>query len=456
MATKKMWILTAALALTMAAPAARGQAQQPQAIAITGGRILTVTHGVIQRGTVLVENGRIAAVGESVQAPKGARVIDAAGKVVIPGFFDAGDNLGLVEIPAEAITVDDTEYNSPLHPELRVLDALNPTSEVLRVVRAAGITNALSMPALGNLISGQSAVIQLEGNSVEDLVVKSPAALHINLGEPSKMIYGRKGKAPQTRMGQMAMLRQEFLAAQHYRAVQQAFAGGEHSNGAGSAGEQSGHSGANAKAGPKAPPSTDLKMEAMLLALDAKIPVVVRAARASDIEMAMRLADEFHLRLIVDEGASAWRLASDLAARKIPVIVGPVLEQPGRMETLDVRRDNAAILYKAGVPIAFQSESVDGVRDLPFQVEYAIGAGLPDDAALAAVTINPARFYGVDSSLGSIEAGKQANLLVLDGAPFRVKTHVITELIQGKVIDLSNHQTRLYDYYRKKYGISGP
>lgn len=435
--------MEAALAAALMISALPARAQQT--IAITGGRILTVTHGVIDHGTVLVENGRIAAVGESVPVPSGARVIDASGKVVTPGLIDAGDMLGLVEIPAESITVDDTEYNSPLHPELRVLDALNPLSEVLRVVRAAGITNALSMPALGNLIAGQSAVIQLDGSSVEDLVVKSPAALHINLGEPSKLIYGAKGKAPETRMGQMAMLRQEFLAAQHYRAVQQAFARGEHSDGA---------QGSNGKASSKAPPATDLKMESMLLALDAKIPVVVRAARASDIEMAMRLADEFHLRLIVDEGASAWRLATELAARKIPVIVGPVLQQPGRMETLDVRRDNAAILYKAGVQIAFQSESVDAVRDLPFEVEYAIGAGLPEDAALAAVTINPARFFGVESSLGSIESGKQANLLVLDGAPFRVKAHVVTELIQGKAVDLSNHQTRLYDFYRKKYGIS--
>ncbi len=422
-------IITAALFLaSLPAPA-------QNTIAITGGRVLTISHGVIENGTVLVGNGKIAAVGRDVKVPHGAQVIDARGKVVMPGIFDAGDKLGTVEIPLERVTVDDTEYTDPLQPQLRVLDALNPESENILVARAAGITNALSTPADGNLIGGQSAVIRLNGDTVDAMVVKSPAALHLSLGEQSKLTYGTKNRAPETRMGEVAMLRQEFLKAQHYKEVQDAYA---------------------RKQGPKepsAPPARDLKLDVMVAALEGKIPVVAHAERVSDIESALRLADEFHLHLILADAAAAWRIADQLAARKVPVIVGPILEEPNHMESLDVRLDNAARLYKAGVPIAIQTSADNEVRDLPFQVEYAVSYGLPEDAVLAAVTLNPARFFGVDNQLGSIDAGKEANLIVLDGTPFRVKTQVVTELIDGKVVDLSNHQTRLYEFYKKKYGI---
>ncbi|HLY60258.1 MAG TPA: amidohydrolase family protein [Terriglobia bacterium] len=418
-----------------------------EAIAIRGGRLLTVSHGVIENGTVLVVDGKIKAVGASVSIPPGAQVIDAAGKVVIPGMIDAGDRLGLVEIPAEQITDDATEYDDPIHPELRVLDALNPGSELFRVTRAQGITNAVSTPANGNLIAGQGAVITLGGETVQQLVVESPAALVINLGEASKMTYGPKGKPPETRMGQMAMLRQEFLNAQHYRAELKAYANRRSDKNS----ETETKDGEGSK--PAAPPAKNLKFEALAAALDGKLPVVIRANRVSDIEMALRLADEFHLRIILADAAAAWRLAGQLAEKKIPVIVGPILEEPASMETLDVRLENAAILHRAGVPIAIQTNSSNEVRDLPFDIEYAIANGLPEDAALAAVTLNPARFFGFEDRLGSLDEGKQANLVVLDGMPFHVKTHVVTELINGKVMDLSNRQTELYEFYKKKYGI---
>jgi imidazolonepropionase-like amidohydrolase len=437
-------IIFSILMIFAAIPLARAQ----EVIAIRGGKLLTVTHGVIENGTVIVEDGKIKAVGANVSIPPGAKVIDATGEVVMPGIIDAGDQIGLVEIPEEKTTDDSTEYNDPIHPELRVLDALNPGSESIRVTRAEGITNSVSTPAAGNLIAGQSAVISLNGGTVQQMVVKSPAALVINLGEMSKTTYGSKGKAPETRMGQMAMLRQEFLSAQHYQAELKAYADKEAEKKSGEAVKDAG--------GWKftGPPGKNLKFEALAAALDGKLPVVVRANRVSDIEMALRLADEFHLHLILADAAGAWRLADQLAKKKISVIVGPILQEPSSMETLDVRLDNAAILNRAGVPIAIQTEVANEVREMPFEVEYAIANGLPEDAALAAVTLNPARFFGLEDQLGSLDEGKQANLVVLDGMPFRVKTHVVTELIDGKVMDLSNRQTELYEFYKKKYGIN--
>ncbi len=433
------------MVLTGLAGTVRVRAQS--VVAITGGRLLTVTHGVVENGTVLIEDGKITAVGPGLRVPRGAQVIDARGKVVMPGMFDAMDRLGLVEIPAEQVTVDSTEYTDPIHSDLRVVDALNPRSELLRVARAEGITNAVSAPAEGNLIAGQSAVIQLEGETVEQMVVKSPAALHISLGETSKQTYGLKGKPPDTRMGEIAMVRQSFLRALNYRARQEAYAKRKAQGKAES--EPEGEEGGERRG----PPARDLKMEALVAALDGKLPVVASAHRVSDIEAALRLAEEFNLKLILTHATAAWRIADKLAARRVPVLVGPVQQEPSRMELLDARLENAALLHKAGVPIAFQTWADTHVRDLPLEVEYAVGYGLPEDAALAAVTINPARFFGVDDRLGSLEVGKQANLVVLDGMPFHVKTHVVKELINGKVVDLSNHQTQLFEFYKKKYGI---
>ncbi|HYD16435.1 MAG TPA: amidohydrolase family protein [Candidatus Nanoarchaeia archaeon] len=400
-------------------------------IAISGARVLTVSQGVIENGTIVVEGGKIAAVGSDLKIPAGAQIIDGRGKVVIPGMFDAGNQLGLVEIPFEEVTDDSTEYTDPIHPELRVVDALNARSRNIRIARPAGIANAVVTPAGGNLISGQSALIQLNGDSTAEMVVKTPLALHVNLGEESKETYGNSDKSPKTRMGAMAMLRQVFMKAQRYKVMLDSTAGNRNEA-----------------------PTRDLKMESLVSALNREIPVVVRANRLGDIESAIRLADEFKLRLILADATSAWRIAGELRRRDIPVILGPLLQAPSRIEAVDSRLDNAALLHKAGVTIAIQTSSSNGVRDLWFAVGYAIANGLPDAAALQAVTLNPARIFGVDDRLGSIEVGKSANLVILDGEPFRVKTHATTLLIGGRVVDLSNHQTELYEVVRKKYGIN--
>jgi imidazolonepropionase-like amidohydrolase len=395
-------------------------------IAITHARILTGSNGVIEDGTVLVETGKIAGVGANVKLPAGAEIIDGRGKVVMPGMIDAGDQLGLVEIPFVHVTDDSNETTDPFHPELRVIDALNPQSENIRIARPAGITNAVVTPGGANVFAGQSAVIQLDGDTVSQMVVKSPAALHVNLDEESKATYGDKDRTPKTRMGTVALLRQSFLRAQHYQMERRAAPQSEERN---------------------------LKMDALVAALNREIPVVIHANRVGDIDSALRLADEFNLRIVIAEGVAAWRLAPELARRNIPVIVGPVFQAPVRIEDIDMRLDNAALLNKAGVKIAVQTASVNGVRDLWFAMDYLIANGLPPDAALAAVTKNPAEIFGVQDRLGTIEVGRDADLIVLDGEPFRVKTHVLTVLIGGEKMDLSNHQTELFQKYKEKYEI---
>jgi imidazolonepropionase-like amidohydrolase len=421
MMNKAPQLLLYMLSLGLALPAS------PQnTIAITGARIETVTHGTIANGTVVIENGKIEAVGPNVPVPGNAKRIDATGKIIIPGLFDAGDQLGLIEIPAVRITDDSTEYTDPIHPELRVIDAFNPESENIRVARAAGITNALVEPSGGNLVAGQSAVIALDGEA-SSWLVKSPASLQIHLGEQSKETYGSKDRTPGTRMGEIALLRQAFLHAQHDLETR--------------------HGTSNAQSG------RELKMEALELALNGAIPVVVHANRLSDLEAAIRLGDEFHLRLVLADAASAWRIADKIAAKKIPVIVTPAFQPPSRMEAADARPDNIAILARSGVLVGMESASTYGVRDLWFAAGYAMANGLTGEQALEALTLNPARLFHVEDQLGSIDVGKDATLLILDGEPFRVETHVVSEFIHGRSVDLSNHQTRLYEEYKAKYGI---
>lgn len=390
-------------------------------IAITGARILNPGQAPLATGTIVIQDGKIVAIGAHVAVPKDAQVIDGRGKVVMPGLFDAGNQLGLIEVPFVGITDDSTEYTDPIHPELRVADAFNARSENIRVARPGGVTYSLVTPAGGNLIAGQSAVIQLDGDSAAQMLLRAPAALRINLGEASKETYGSHEKAPKTRMAEMAMLRQAFLRAQHAQAEKSA--------------------------------ARDLKTEALLAALNREIPVVVHANRLGDIESALRLAEEFNLRLVLAEAASAWRIADQLAARKIPVIVGPIQRAPGRNEEVDKRLDNAALLHKAGVVVALQSLSSNGVRDLWIDVAYLLANGVAAPDALAMVTMNPATIFGLQERAGSLEAGKDATLVLLDGEPFQVNTHVLKVFIAGSDVSLTNHQTELYEQYKKKYGI---
>lgn len=424
-----LWILAATLWCASAPATSRGSL-----LAVVGGKLLTVTHGVVENGTLLVKDGRIVAVGKNLPVPPGARVIHAEGKVICPGFIDSGNRLGLVEIEREKTTHDSEEDSGPIQARIRAADSLNPASETIRVARAEGITASVITPTEGNPVSGQSAIIRLDGASVPDMVIKEPAALLLTLGSSSRNrpgVLGRMKSDATSRMGTMALIRQAFLDAEAYR---EAWKGSARKRG-------------------EAPPKKDLNLDVLLKALEGKLPVVVSARRRSDLEEALALAREFRLKLILSHATEAYQIAGKLASWHVPVVVGPVLEGPVSVETKNAREDNAAILTRAGVLVAFQTDDVLQVRDLPFQVEYAIGSGLPDVEALKAVTLNPARIFGVEKDLGSLQPGKLADFLVLDGMPFHHTTHVEAEYIRGKKVDLTNHQTRLFDFYRNLYHL---
>ncbi|MCZ6688043.1 MAG: amidohydrolase [Planctomycetota bacterium] len=441
--------LTALLLLACAGPSASaGEGESADVIVIRGGTIWTLEGEPIDGGIVVVRDGKIEAVGRDVAIPDGADVIDATGKIVLPGLIDSYTRLGLVEIGAVEVTRDYDEATMPITPQMRVIDGLNPASELIPVARLNGVTSVLSVPGEGNVLSGQSAVIRLDGDTVEALVILAPAAVHMNLGQPPKGRYGPKNQSPSTRMGIAAVVREAFTKALDYRRklkdYEERLAAYEESK---AMGEEEGKESRREKKKPK-PPTRDLVHESLLPVLDGDVPVIARAQRVDDILTAIRLAEEFGLRLILAKATEAYKIADTLAEKGIPVIVGPVTTQPSSMETLGAIYENAAKLHAAGVKISIQTGDAHNVRNLPYQAGLAVTYGLPHEAALRAVTIDAAEILGISDRTGSLKAGKDADIIVVSGDPFQPLTRVEHVLIRGRRIPLSSRQTELAKKYQ--------
>lgn len=428
-----------------------GQSERKGSVAIVNGKVYTMTGEVIERGTVVVENGRITGVGKDLKPPAGIRTIDAAGKIVMPGMIDAGTYMGLQEVQQVDVTNDYDERTDPIVPQVRVIDGIYPDSAHIAVTRINGITSVLSEPGNANAIAGQSAFIHLDGNTLDEMLIKSPIALHLNFGENPKRTYAARNRSPQTRMGTAAVIREAFVKARNYeRKLQDYERGVKEKNATPAPTTTEPKPGEPQK--PATPPDRDLKMEALLLALSGKIPVIARAERVDDILTAIRLADEFKFRLIISDGAESYKIADQLVSRQIPVLYGPINKQPATMETLGAIYEAAGLLQKAGVKFAIHS-GFDGFteaqsRNLPFMAGFAVAYGLPYQEALKAITIYPAQILGVDKEVGSIEVGKSADLVVFDGDPLEPKSKVLNVFISGREIPLRSYQTDLYERYK--------
>ena len=407
---------------------ASSEARSEETIALVGGRVLTMTQGILEVGTVVVRGERIVEVTAGTSVPADARTIDVSGMIVMPGMIDSFTHLGLVEVSMVSATSDIVEGIEPAAPQMRVIDALNPNSELIPVARTTGVTTVLCAPGEGNVISGQSALIDLSGDHVDAMTVKFPVGMHANLGEAAKHPSWKESKPPQTRMGIAAILRQTIVDTQNYMRKWEEY-------------EKKG------ARDEKDPPGRDLRMEAMIPVLRGEIPLVVRAHRLDDIQTALRIADEFGICLILNHATEGYKIADELARRKIPVLLGPVTTQPSSMERLGAIYENAAILSAAGVKIALQSAESHNVRILPYHAGLAVAYGLPREEALKAVTIYPAEIFGVADFLGSLEAGKIANVAVFDGDPLEPRSRLVHLMIHGREVDLQNRQTELFERY---------
>ncbi len=398
-----------------------------ETIALKGGRVFTPAGGITDGVAILIQRGKISAVGKEVAIPAGAKVIDLTSRFVFPGFIDGFTNLGATEI--ETIDKDYDEATSPLTPQLRIIDSLNPQNEFVSLARKTGTTAALVAPGTGNLLSGQSAIIHLAGETVSEMLIKFPAAVHASLGEAPKMRYGKQGARPMTRMGEAALLRQTLVDAQEYLGRQDSYE------------KKLRDFESKEKAGKAKPeerpvkPETNLMLQSLAPVLRGELPLVVAANRLDDILTALRLAEEFKLKIVFNGGSDAYKAKDQLAAKNIPVILRPRAAYRLSVETGGAVFENAALLQKAGVKIAFETGSINNLGDLPAEARLAIEHGLPWQEACRALTINAAEILGVADQTGSIEKGKSADLVIYEGNPFAGPAKLRTVIISGAIFE---------------------
>jgi len=444
---RRFLLVAASLFVTSLAPA------QQKPVAIKGGKVLTVSHGTIENGVVLFENGKITAVGaaHSVQIPKDARIIDATGMTVYPGLIDSETSLGLTEISAVDMTNDLVESSDEIMPHMHVYDAFHAESELIPVTRLNGITNAIVAPASRDTLPGQDSFIQLAGKSQDEYLLVRDIAMPLNFtGEQRRNERGEGRKFPSTRMGLAAQIRQAFLDAQDYAQKWSDYEKKKADYDKPTTDSDSSAKPADKDKGKKQPPNPpkrDLKLEALLPYLQGKKPIVLAAEESSDLQAAVSLAHEFNLKFILNHISHSQPVLDYVASLKVPVIVGPIYEAPKPEERFDAVYSLPAQLYKRGVKIVIASYDSHNARNLPYAAGFATGFGLPYDEALKAITLNAAEVWGVADQLGSLDPGKTANVVVSSSDPLDVKTAVKMVFINGNEIPMVSRQTRLRDEY---------
>src|SRR5271165_881506 len=437
-------LLTLILALTFSSPALA----QDKPVVLRGGKLLTVTHGVIENGVVVMQGGKIVAVGaaNSVTVPSAAQVIDVTGMTIYPGLIDSETQLGLTEISAEDMTNDLVEMSDEIMPHMHTAEAFHAETALIPVARMNGITNAVVAPQGADTLPGQDSFIQLAGASAPEMLLIRDNAMPLNFTGDERRNKGGfdKRKFPSTRMGLAAQLRQAFLDAQDYKSKWI-----DYERKKSEAAQNKDKDRDKDKKAEPLPPKRDLKLEALLPYLEGKKTIVLAAESPSDLQTAVSLANEFKLKFVLNHISHSPPVLDYVASLKVPVIVGPIYEAPKDDERYDAVYSLPAQLYKRGVKIAFASYSAHNVRNLPDQAGFATAFGLPYDEALKAITINAAEIWGVADQLGSLDVGKAANVVVANGDPLDVKTDVKQVFIGGREVPMTDRQVRLRDEYSK-------
>jgi imidazolonepropionase-like amidohydrolase len=405
------------------------------AFAIRNATIYPVSSAPIPNGTIVFDKGVITAVGANVSIPAGATVIDGTGLSVYPGLIDAGTQVGLLEISSVPGTVDTAELGD-MNPNARADVALNPHSNLIPVARINGITNAVVEPE-GGVISGSSAMVQLAGWTPQEMTLKAPLAMHIHFprlrtggfdDQPQDEEAEKEAKKNYTK--NIDKLRDTLHDAQAYGKAMAARKGD-----------------ATVKRFDR-----DLLLEALVPVVEGREPVVMHANLARDIRAALKFADEFKLKVILADAEDVAKVIPELKSRNVPVILGPILSLPTREDDpYDLVFTNAKALYDAGIPFAIQSAGEPhNARNLPYHAAACAAFGLPKDVALKSITLFPAQIFGVADRLGSLEPGKLANVIVTDGDPLEIVTHVKRLFIGGEDIPLDSSQTLLYEKFSKR------
>ncbi len=377
-------------------------------LAIVGGRVETISRGSIDPGTVLMDdNGQILGVGREVLIPEGTRVIDAHGQYVLPGFIDSHTHLGLFSDGEGPQGVDGNEMTNPLTPGIRAIDGFNPADVALVDAIQGGITAAWVTPGSGNVIGGQGASMRLYGHSVGDMVLKAPSGMKSAMGENPKRVYGSDKKFPMTRMGVAKALRDAFVAASNYRVMREKDPGSRR----------------------------NLDHEALLMVLDRVIPLRTHAHRADDISTALRIGREFGVRQVIEHGTEAFKVMDELLEYQVPVSLGPALVSRVKPEVRERGFHTPALLARHGVKFSLITDHpVVPVQYLVVSAALAVREGLDEQAALRAITLSAAEICEVDDKVGSIDPGKDGDIVIWTGHPFDWRSQVDKTIIQGCIV----------------------
>jgi len=396
-----------------------------QTTAIVGGKIHTIgPQGTIDEGTILIVDGRIAAVGNDVAVPKGAETIDASGKVVTPGLFSSFGQLGLVEVSSSAGPVDSQQRGDQFTAGFDVADAYNRRSTLIAINRIEGVTRSVIAPmpgspdeaGSGHIIAGLAAIVNLGDNNVVD---QRGAAMVVALGQSGSNFAGG------TRTGALLMLRNALDEALDYRD----------------------HKGEFERSARRTYRYSAADLEALQGVINGNTPMLVAVDRASDIEVLIDFVDEYSVAAIIIGGVEAWMVADQIAAAGIAVIVDPTANLPGSFDRLNARLDNAAILAANGVKFAIAGAQTHNARNITQTAGNAVANGLDWDAALRAITLAPAEIFGMGSITGSLESGKTADVVIWPGDPLELTNYPDHVFVNGVKIPMVSRQTQLRDRY---------
>lgn len=361
---------------------------------------------------ILVENGKIKEIGQGINAPEGCQVIDAEGKMVFPGFIDAHCHLGMWEDAIGFEGADGNEMTDPITPELRAIDAINPLDRTFEESRNGGVTCCASGPGSANVIGGQFAVIKTVGDRVDDMIVKEPLAMKCAFGENPKRVYAEKKKSPSTRMAIAAELRNALAKAKEYNDKLEA-----------------------AKDDPSKKPGFDMKMEALLPVIRGEMPLKAHAHRADDILTSIRIAKEFGVKITLEHCTEGHLIAHHIAEEGLSVVVGPSFGDRSKFELKNLTFETPGALAAAGIKVAIMTDHpVVPLQYLPMCAALSVKAGMEEEEALKAISINAAEILEVEDRVGSLKVGKDADIVVWDKHPFELDSNVLTTIIDGKVV----------------------
>ena len=392
-------------------------------IFIKNGTVNTVTKGIIN-SNILIDNKKIIEIGNEIVAPLDAEVIDAKGCLVLPGFIDAHTHLGLWEDGMGSEGADGNEETDPVTPHLNPIDGINPMDRNFTEAVQGGITSVCTTPGSANVMGGQCIAIKTFGKIIDKMVIKNPVAAKVAFGENPKSVYGSDEKTPQTRMAIAALIRENLKKAQEYlEEVERCTEG------------KSQRTLQRLEEDDESKPEYDIKYESLIPVLKRKIPLKAHAHRADDMFTAIRIAKEFNLKLTLDHCTEGHLVLDKLIEEGYPLIVGPSLSERSKVELRNLTFETAGILSNAGADVCLMTDHpVIPIQYLPICAGIAIKYGMKEEKALESITINPARVLGIDDRVGSIEVGKDADIVIWDNNPFEINSHVLYTIIDGKIV----------------------